>query len=185
MNKYDYLKVNCPHCGFQAAFNLGDFKSTDLLTCNSEEGGCDTKFVVTVHSSTKSESGVYVQTIQTSAHKIEGITPDAPPDGLPVKIWQDFVVIQAVCDNDDFGAKLEIIEKSQLAEERRRATEATGGNCGIRVISEFQALIENQEGFACGYCKTRTIAAPVIENGAKFCSGKCAGQWKTETSFTI
>lgn len=133
------LLVNCPFCNFQN--KVGYEYGAQLTYCDSENGGCDSQFVVKTESSETNAAGEFAQTVKVSAHKIEGIEPTNRSGFYGANgTWKDFLVIQATCELDDFSAKLEIIEKDNLAEERKRASEATAGNCGIRVVAEFQAF---------------------------------------------
>lgn len=173
------LLVHCPFCNFQN--KVGFEYNAQLVYCDSENGGCDTQFVVITKTSETNNAGEFAQTVKVSAHKIEGVEQTSGSGFFPTNgTWKNFLVIQATCEIDDFSAKLEIIEKDNLAEERKRASELTGGNCGIRVVAEFQAFFVNQEKLICPQCKEGTIGLPVEFNGINFCSEVCAQEFKTQ-----
>lgn len=63
-------KVKCPYCGFENEVEHDVFyKKSHLVTCDSEEGGCDRNFVADVAVS-----------VTTKARKIEG-EEDAAAEG--------------------------------------------------------------------------------------------------------
>lgn len=135
------VKINCPFCNLEQNALLEPAFQTQF--CDNENGGCSTAFSVEIQTAFLQETGKNVLRQAAIVRKIEGIEPITEED-KPLLVYYDFVVIQPYCDNEDYPATFQMIEKHELENERRKASETTAGNCGFRVVASFQAIVERK-----------------------------------------
>ncbi len=140
MNKPVTVKINCPHCGFENK-ELFEFNPT-LRYCNSEEGGCDSPYVLKSNRETTKTAGKYVETITSTSHKIEGLEEKSVNSFFGEGYWEIFLVIQSKRNDGQTTAfDFQVCLKSQLKELRETLKETSKGTLGYSVWTEFQAFV--------------------------------------------